>query len=264
MIGRISVFCLVAISLVAFPGRARAQDDDVADVPSVKRQVGRDENARYFLIGSREDANPPKGGYGLIVVLPGGGGGADFHPFVKRIYKHAIPEGYLVAQPIAVKWTEGQTVVWPTEKSPAEKMKFSTELFVARVINDVMDAHKIDRKRIFTLSWSSGGPAAYKVSITIGGVVVGSFIAMSAFKPEYLPRAPATNLRGHAYYLFHSPEDKVCPFAMAEQAVEELKRRGGKVTLVTYEGGHGWKAGLYDEIRKGIAWLEKNGRVARR
>ena len=31
------------------------------------------------------------------------------------------------------------------------------------------------------------------------------------------------------------------------------------VTLKDYAGGHGWKAGLYDDIRDGIAWLEKNG-----
>jgi predicted esterase len=45
---------------------------------------------------------------------------------------------------------------------------------------------------------------------------------------------------------------------MAEQAVRELKKSGATVKLVTYEGGHGWRAGLYEQIREGIGWLEKN------
>jgi len=60
------------------------------------------------LIEPPKDIKAPKKGYGLLVVLPGGSGMADFHPFIKRIYKHAIPEGYLLAQPVAVKWTEKQ------------------------------------------------------------------------------------------------------------------------------------------------------------
>jgi hypothetical protein len=27
---------------------------------------------------------------------------------------------------------------------------------------------------------------------------------------------------------------------------------------VTYEGGHGWRAGLYDHIQEGVRWLEKH------
>jgi len=84
----------------------------------------RGKDKRYFLIGPRSEVKAPEAGHGLIVILPGGSGGADFHPFVKRIYKHAIPATYLVAQPVAVKWTEKQEIVWPTGKSRSERMKF--------------------------------------------------------------------------------------------------------------------------------------------
>jgi hypothetical protein len=45
---------------------------------------------------------------------------------------------------------------------------------------------------------------------------------------------------------------------MAEKASKELKDRGAEVELFEYGGGHGWRAGLYEHIRDGIAWLEKH------
>lgn len=243
-----------ALAVAALTGRLAAQDD-VADVPSKDLRAGKDENKRYFLIGPKADATAPTGGYGLIVILPGGPGTADFHPFVKRIFKYAVPDGYVVAQPVAVKWTEKQQVVWPTKKLPAEKMKFTTEEFVEAVIGDVAAAHKLDPQRIFTLSWSSSGPAAYAVSLNCPKVT-GSFIAMSVFRPDWLPGLEKA--KDHGYFLYHSPDDKVCPFRMAEQAVKDLEAKGAKVKLVTYEGGHGWRGNIYGNIREGVQWLEAN------
>jgi predicted esterase len=236
-------------------GRRAAQDDDVADIPSQDLRVDKDENKRYFLIGPPKGAKAPKRGYRLLVVLPGGPGSADFHAFVKRIYKHAVPEGYLVAQPVAVKWTAKQYTVWPTEKNRVKAMKFSTEAFVDAVIQDVAGQHKLDPEHIFTLTWSSSGPAAYAISLS-SKKVTGSFIAMSVFRPDQLP--PLEGAKGHGYFLFHSPDDELCPFEMAKQAARDLKKQGAKVKLATYEGGHGWQAGLYERIREGIQWLETN------
>ena len=66
------------------------------------------------------------------MVLPGGDGSADFHPFVKRIFKNAVPEGYVLAQPIAVKWSDKQEIVWPTAKNRVEKMKFYGRVYRCR------------------------------------------------------------------------------------------------------------------------------------
>lgn len=247
---------VVVVTASLAPGRsADAADDDVADVPSQDLRAGKDEKKRYFLVGPPKEAKVPKKGYGLLVVMPGGDGGADFHPFVKRIYKNSVPEGYVLAQPVAVKWADGQEIVWPTDKNRVERMKFSTEGFVEAVIEDVGRRHALDPERVFTLTWSSSGPAAYAVSLT-SKQVTGSFIAMSVFKPDLLP--PLEKAKGHGYYLYHSPDDRVCPFRMAEQAAKELGKNGAAVKLATYDGGHGWRGGLYDEIRAGIEWLEKN------
>jgi predicted esterase len=243
----------LAIVLLAV-GRVAAQDD-VADIVSQDLRAGKDENKRYFLIDPPKNSKEPKAGYGLIIVLPGGDGSADFHPFVKRIYKNAVPEGYVLAQPVAVKWTDSQQIVWPTDKNRVDGMKFDTEEFIEALIKDVSDKRQLDPQRIFTLTWSSSGPAAYAASLS-SKKITGSFIAMSVFKPNLLPSLEKAE--GHAYYLYHSPDDRVCPYRMAEQAEKDLTKAGAKVKLESYEGGHGWRGNLYDNIREGVVWLEKN------
>jgi RNA polymerase sigma factor (sigma-70 family) len=229
---------------------------DVADIPSQELQAAGDTDKRYFLIGPKKNARPPAEGYGLVVIMPGGDGSADFNPFVKRIHKHALPDRYLAAQPVALRWTPDQQIVWPTKTNPVAKMKFSTEEFVEAVIADVSKKHRLDRTRVFTLSWSSSGPAAYAISLQNKRSVTGSFIAMSVFNPQFLPSLKGA--KGHAYYLYHSDEDRACPYRMAEQAKSSLAENGAKVRLETYEGGHGWRGDVYNDIRNGVEWLEKN------
>ena len=248
--------CVVVLMLLAVVAGAYGQAEDVADIPSQDLRVGGDENKRYFLIGPKRGAREPREGYGLVVVMPGGSGTADFHPFVKRIYKHALPERYLVAQPVAVKWTPGQRIVWPTRTHPVPKQEFSTEEFVEAVVKDVQEEHTVDERFIFTLTWSSSGPAAYAISLQEGTPITGSFIAMSVFKPDQLP--PLKRAEGRPYYLYHSPEDKVCPFRMAEAARDALAGYGARVQLVTYRGGHGWRGNVYGNIKRGIRWLERS------
>jgi predicted esterase len=156
---------------------------------------------------------------------------------------------------VAVKWSDSQEIVWPTEKNRDPGMKFSTEDFVEAVIKDVEGKHPLDPERIFTLTWSSSGPAAYAISLT-SKRVTGSLIAMSVFKPDLLP--PLEKAKGHGYYLYHSPDDRVCPFRMAEQAAKDLEQRGAAVKLTTYKGGHGWRGNVFGNIKTGIQWLEKN------
>ena len=98
-------------------------------------------------------------------------------------------------------------------------------------------------------------PDAYAASLQEKHSIRGSFIAMSVFQPRFLPPLKAAN--GQAYYLYHSEQDRICPFRMAEQARKMLGEIGAKVQLETYAGGHGWRGNVYGDIRKGIDWLEK-------
>lgn len=234
-------------------GAASAFGDDVANIPSQDLRAEKDENKRYSLIGTDAAAKTPTGGSGLLVVLPGGDGGANFHPFVKRIYKNSLPDDFLNAQPVAVKWADKQQIVWPTDKLRAEGMKFTTEEFADAVIRDVGERRRVDPARVSLLAWSSSGPAAYTASLG-NPKVKGSFIAMSVFKPATLP--PIERAKGRSFYLFHSPDNRVCPFRMAEQAGRDLEKNGARVKLATYSAGHGWKPGMFDQIRDGVRWLE--------
>lgn len=229
--------------------------DDVADVKSQDLRAGGDEHKRYFLIGAPEgNAKAPAEGYGLVLVMPGGDGSADFQPFVKRIHKNVLAaEKYITAELVSKKWTADQQIIWPTAKSKVAEMKFTTEELVETVAEDVARRHKLNPRRIFTLSWSSGGPAAYAVSLRPKRIVAGSFIAMSVFYPEGLVLSKA---KGHRYYLYHSPDDKVCAFNMAEKARDELRKQGAATELRTYDGGHGWFGDTFGELKTGFRWLE--------
>ena len=258
MLRKKEVLCFLAtLACVFWTGQEQICGQEVVKgVISRKIFAGGDENKCYFLIGDDFKLRSPNATFGLVVVLPGGDGGEDFNPFVQRIFKNSLSDEYIVAQLLAVKWKETQGVVWPTEKVRAAEQEFSTEEFVKAVIEDVGSKRKLDRERIFTLSWSSGGPAGYAVSLDESIGVTGSYVAMSAFKPENL--GSLESAKEHAYFIDHSPEDKICLFRMAEEAEKVLVEKGAKVKLVTYEGGHGWRGNVYSRIRYGIRWLEKN------
>ena len=68
---------------------------------------------------------------GLLIVLPGGDGSADFHPFVKSIQHGALKGKFAVAQPLAKKWRSNQQIVWPTLRNRTPGMKYATEELVA-------------------------------------------------------------------------------------------------------------------------------------
>ena len=230
-------------------------ESDVGDVLAERLHVEGNDKMEYFLIGIDKEKPVPESGYHLVVVLPGGDGSADFHPFVRRTWKYAMEESnFIIAQPIAVRWTPNQQIVWATETNRVDKQEFSTELFVESVIADVANRVKIDLKYVFTLSWSSGGPAAYAVALQEKTAITGSYIVMSVFNPQYLP--PLENAKGRAFAIQHSPEDRVCPFRMAKDAEEQLTKHGAQVKFMEYPGGHGWHGNVYGLIRENLDWLK--------
>ncbi|WP_339731044.1 hypothetical protein [uncultured Gimesia sp.] len=209
---------------------------------------------QYLLIPSSDKTVSDKA-QPLLIVLPGGDGSADFHPFVKRIHENALSKEFLLAQPLARQWSSNQKIVWPTTDSKSDAMKYSTEELIEAVIEDISKQHKIDPRRIYLLAWSSGGPAAYATVMQKETLVNGALIAMSVFKPKQLP--DPKNAKDRSIYVLHSPEDKICPYWMAKAARESLTNAGVRTNLVDYPGGHGWKGNVYGNIREGIEWLQK-------
>jgi RNA polymerase sigma factor (sigma-70 family) len=242
-------------------GKRSEPSADVADVPALDLRAGGDTNKRYFLIGFREGAEPPAGGYGLLIVVPGGDGSAKFHPFVRDIYKNVLNERWLIAQAVAPEWDDKQfdQVVWPREGLRYAAAKFTTEEFLEAVLTDVKAKTRVDAKRVFLLGWSSGGPPCYSLALRKGSPVSGAFIAMSVFKLDQMPALE--NAKGKAFYLLQSSEDNVTPIRFAVAAEKALREAGGDVRLQRYEGGHGWQGDVWQNIGNGLTWLEQ--RVSR-
>ena len=174
---------------------------------------------------------------------------------MKNIYANALPEGYLVAQLVAVPSKNPNQIPWPTAKSKDPKQNFTTESFIANVVKDVKAKHKIDDARVFTLSWSSGGPAAYTASLTKGTPIKGSLVAMSVFLLNDV-KALLPAAKGQRYYILHSPQDEVCRYLFADLAKTQLSKAGATVQTANYDGGHGWHGDVFENIRAGIDWLQ--------
>ena len=230
---------------------------EIQDNISVQRcYAGGNAKQQYFLMRQRKPTKLADK-YGLVVIVPGGPGTADFLPFGANVLTAvAIPDDFVVVQLVAPQWRPGaDRIVWPSHVFPDEKAEFTTEAFLAAVIDEVTTKEPIDERLVFTLGWSSSGHVLYSASTRVPKVR-GCVIAMSRF---LLGRSVETDkLKGKAYYLYHSPEDKVCPFAEAELAVKTLKEHGAEAKLISYKGGHGWVPFTYygDRIREGILWLK--------
>jgi predicted esterase len=223
---------------------------DTAETPppiSIKTTSGAD--AQYLLIPPAKGAEQPKAGYPLLLVLAGGDGSADFHPFIRSVHEKALDGRFVVAQPLAPP-----QIVWPTKSSTVRPA--TTEESIVAIIDDAAKRHAIDRGHVYALAWSSSGPAVYATLLQKGSPLAGGLIAMSVFKPNQLP--PLEHAAGHRFYLLHSPTDAICPYRMAEDAKNQLAASGAEVTLVDYPGGHGWHGPVFENIRAGMAWLQQS------
>ncbi len=228
--------------------------DDIADVADKGYRVKGNNKWLYFEIEAAERQPEPADGYKLLVVLPAGDGGRDFMPFVKRIYKHALTPDYVVVELVAPKWARSEQVVWPTAADGPAAAKIATEKFIAAAVEEVAARRKIDRRCVFALGWSSGGPAVYAAALAETPAVTGVFAAMSVFHPDELTLSRA---KGRPFFILHSPEDNACPMRLAEEARDTLTAEGAAVEFLEYEGGHGWRGNVYGNISAGVRWLEE-------
>ncbi len=249
---------LLALPLVAallpgsVSGQTKAADDKLA---AGEFFAGKDPRQRYFFHAAKAK-KAPKDGYKLLLVLPGGDGSADFAPFVKRIWKHAAPDDFVVVQLVAHQWNAKQAkqVVWPTASSRKglKGVKFTTESFIANVVKDVDSRISLNTAHIYALGWSSSGPACYAALLAKDSPLAGAYVAMSVF---HAPGARALKrAKGKRVFLLHSPEDWV-KIRFAETAKKRLAQRGATTTLLTYAGGHGWHGDVYGNLRKGLDWI---------
>lgn len=196
-----------------------------------------DTSRQYSLLGPKQSTAPERG-YGLIVALAPGDGGTAHLPLLQRLYNEAIPDTYLLVQPIV---------------APSDAQAVTTDRFVSAVIWDVSNRFPVNSEHVFLLAWSTAGPAAYRLSAEIVAIK-GTIIAMAPFDAAKFPGAE--RVRGKPYVLIHPRNDLVYPFEMAAQAEDNLRAQGARVQMLPSEGGHGWRTAVYPIVQQGIAWLE--------
>lgn len=249
------IFTVLASSIVPAFG---AEDGALV---TTRVEIGRDPMKTY-LLHRHEEKKPPRAGHRLLLVLPGGNGSADFQAFVKRILEFGLSEEYVVAQVVAPKWSDQQKIIWPTGKNRVQGQKFTTEQLIEEVVTDVRRRVKTDPRSIYCMAWSSSGPAVYASSLQKKTQVTGYFISQSVFRTRWLPSLRSA--KGRCYFIEHSPDDKVCPFSLAEEARDRLEAAGARVEFSKYDGGHGWRGDVYGRIKKAISWLERQQLKRRR
>ncbi|WP_428305645.1 alpha/beta hydrolase [Lacipirellula sp.] len=231
----------------AAPTRTNATQAPAAE-GAITLSVKDDESGEYYFLPAKDKPA------GLLVVLPGGDGSAEFHPFVKNIHAHGLGGKYAVAHLVSKRWRPNQQITWPTHRTRTPGMKFTTEEFIAAAVTDAAKRQVVDPQNVYLLGWSSGGPPCYASLLQKESPASGAFVAMSIFrKDDY---AAAANAAERSFYIYHSPEDEVCLPRMAHEAKDTLSAAGAKTTLVEYAGGHGWHGDMLGSIREGVEWLE--------
>lgn len=229
---------------------------DVDDIPTTNNFAGGDRNKRYLLSGPLPGSKSPANGYKLFVILPGGDGSADFHPFLKRVYRNSFGEEYLIVQLVARRWqTDTENwIVWPTSQLRVPGMQFTTEDFIEDVIGEVKKKQKIDAKSVYVCGWSSSGPGLYPYLLGKKRSATGAFIAMSIFNDGLVPSEQG-DVSNFPIFILHSPQDFI-PIVQAEKARDFFKRQGANVLYNTYEGGHGWHGDIFGYFAKAKDFLE--------
>jgi predicted esterase len=225
------------------------------------RKAGGDAMKRYFLIRHKVAAKETPKQYGLLLVLPGGPGSADFLPFCANVLTLAgTPKDFIVAELVAPVWssTQAQNNVWPSNAFPSRSAKFTSEQFIDAVIDDVGKQYKIHPGWIFNLGWSSSGHVIYSSSFE-NKKIRGSFVAMSRFVPKMF--AHPEKAKGKRYYFWHSPDDPICPYAESKAAAALLTKYGASTIHKSYKGGHGWIPFTFygDRIGEAIEWFCARG-----
>lgn len=235
-------------------GSAPAQGDALADVREVvseEHHTEGDRHRRYFLMPATESDEPLP----LLVILPGGDGGADFNPFLRRVALHSLNHSVHVAQLVAPEWSSGQfnEVVWPIAVTPWPQAQFTTEEFIASVIRDTAAHVQIDPKRVYVMGWSSGGPPAYAALLSLPEVR-GAIVAMSIFRLDWTEHYPTNGAKRVA--VLHSNDDRVVPYSFGAQAVDELRKRDFEANMFAYAGGHGWRGDVYGLIERAFRYVD--------
>ena len=237
----------LALVLAVWPGAAALCAQD----PPRERTIAALPRSCWFLLPPRTPPKPDTK-LGLLVVLPGGDATKDFLPFVQNGLFAQAPDDFAGVMLTAVQWTPGQQVVWPTERSKADGMQYTTEQYVRAVLAEVGAELPIDPARRVVVAWSSSGPAIHALMAAKDAPFDRAYIAMSVW-PQGLKDLAA--VEGRRYVLDQSPDDQVTIFRHVRDAHAALSKAGAQVRVSNHAGGHGWTDAPLPRFAQNLAWL---------
>ena len=129
---------------------------------------------------------------------------------------------------------EGETfpfIVLAPQNPHLERLFPEEALFA--LLEEVIAAYPVDRKRVYLTGYSRGGFAAWRMAVQRPDLFAALAPVAAGGLVTYAFRA-----RGVPVWAFHGARDEVVPLALGKAMVEALRAAGGNVKLTTLEADH--------------------------
>lgn len=181
------------------------------------------ENLRYYLYFPEEYEKNPEREFGLLLFLHGGGESGDS---LETIKSNGPPK--LIAQGKQFPFL----ILAP--QNPNKKQWWNTRA-VAQLLDSIVEANRVDPRRIYLTGLSRGGGAAWEMSVQYPDKFAAMAVVCGMSPLPYAswidPELPI--------WVFHGTEDKSIPFSESSDMVDKLKQMGHAVRFTAYDGiGH--------------------------
>ncbi|GLU44862.1 prolyl oligopeptidase family serine peptidase [Allomuricauda sp. NBRC 101325] len=203
------------------------------------------ESLKYYLYYPKDYFSSENEEFGLLLFLHGGGESGQKMEYIKhngppKLLAEGMQFPFLILapqNPHAQKW-------WNTEA-------------VAQLLDSVVDANRVDKKRIYLTGLSRGGSAAWEMATQYPD----KFAAMAVVcGMAPLPYAHWINKK-MPIWVFHGDQDDVINVEESDSMVYKLKEMGYHVEYTRYKGvGHNaWdRAYTTDSL---YTWLAKQKQI---
>lgn len=172
-----------------------------------------------------------------VVMLHGLRGNED----VMWIFQRALPKGWLVAAPRAIKadpvggygWHPRQPDEWP-----ALVMFDEAVTAVVRFIKALPELYGADPERIYLMGFSQGAATAFATAMRHPELVKG-IAGLVGFAPEDCEAEVESGvLNGLPVFMAVGAEDATIPLDRSRDGAEVLEAAGADLTYLEYKTGH--------------------------
>ncbi|MBY0586751.1 dienelactone hydrolase family protein [bacterium] len=181
--------------------------------------------------------------YPLVLFLHGAGERGDdlskvlahFPILMATTYRDEFPAFVIIPQCEEDKfWAR---IHWRDPESPMAEEPGSMMKMVMQILEEVLDHHPIDRRRIYLTGLSMGGFGSWELAIRLPEMFAALVPICGGGDPKRV-----INLRSLPIWSFHSADDNVVDVEHSRRLVRALCEAGGDPKYTEYEdaGHHSW------------------------